>query len=52
MNISQKMGRRLFTTAALAVGLMASAGTVAWNTSSGSIGITQVRLGRNRYQWP
>ena len=29
MNISQKMGRRLFTTAALAVGLLASAGTVA-----------------------
>ncbi|MDB3920753.1 BMP family ABC transporter substrate-binding protein, partial [Paracoccaceae bacterium] len=29
MNISQKMGRRLFTTAALAVGLLASAGIVA-----------------------
>lgn len=29
MNISQKFGRRLFTAAALAVGLLASAGTVA-----------------------
>jgi len=29
MNISQKMGRRLFNTAALAIGLLASAGMVA-----------------------